>query len=142
MGKNHSVQRTGACPCGSGGDFGACCEPRLTGEAPAPTAVALMRSRYTAYITHRPDYLLKTWHPDTRPGELPLNKEQRWLGLRVLASKAGGPDDQEGTVEFVARFKLGGRGHRLHEISRFLRTAGGWHYLDGIRGATDSSLRD
>lgn len=123
-------------------DFKVCCEPRLTGTAPAPSAEALMRSRYTAYVLHRQDYLLKSWHPDTQPAGLALNKNQRWLGLKILACTGGSPDDREGIVEFVARFKLEGRGHRLHEISRFLRSEAGWQYLDGIRGATDSSLKD
>lgn len=129
------------CPCGSSRTFSDCCEPQLTDGAPAATAEALMRSRYTAYVLGRNDYVLETWHPGTRPPDLDLDKNQNWLGLKVLSTDQGGEKDDEGMVEFVARFKIAGRGHRLHEISRFTRHSGRWLYLDGQRGATDSSLK-
>lgn len=100
-----------------------------------------MRSRYTAFVLGDERYLLETWHPDTRPGKLDLSGDRRWLGLKILATSGGGPEDTLGTVEFVARYKIAGRGYRLHEHSRFERTDGGWRYVDGERGATDSSRR-
>lgn len=139
MTRKRSTRRPDDCPCGSSAAFQKCCGPRLNGSERAPTAEALMRSRYTAYVTGQQDYLIRSWHPDTRPADLTLAPTQQWLGLKILATEAGGPEDEVGTVEFVARFKIAGRGHRLHEISRFLRTADGWLYLDGIRGASDSS---
>ena len=90
-----------------------------------------MRSRYSAYVTETADYLLASWHPDTRPSRIRFNEDQRWLGLQVKNTEAGGVDDDDGTVEFVARFKIHGRGHRLHEISRFSRIDGNWYYLNG-----------
>ncbi len=54
------------CPCGSGAVFGACCEPIHDG-APAPTAEALMRSRYSAFVVGDEDHIFRTWHPRTRP---------------------------------------------------------------------------
>lgn len=87
-----------------------------------------MRSRYSAFVLGRVDYLLATWHPDTRPAELQLDPGVRWLGLEVRAARE---DGEHATVEFVARSKLGGRATRLHEISRFVRMAGRWLYLDG-----------
>jgi SEC-C motif-containing protein len=101
-----------------------------------------MRSRYSAYVLGRETYLLDTWHPDTRPETVSLTADQRWLGLKIRSTRSGGEDDEEGTVEFIARFKIAGRGHRLHEISTFRRLAGRWHYLDGVRGDTDSSRRE
>ncbi len=90
-----------------------------------------MRSRYVAYIQGRADYLLKTWHPATRPAPLDLADEPgRWLGLKVVRVEAGGSEDTGGIVEFVARYKVNGRAHRLHEISRFVREAGRWWYRD------------
>lgn len=139
MTRKRSTPRPDDCPCGSGAALQNCCGPYLTGSERAPTAEALMRSRYTAYATGQQDYLIRTWHPDTRPDDLALASTQQWLGLKILATEAGGSTDKAGTVEFVARFKIVGRGHRLHEISRFLRTADGWLYLNGIRGASDSS---
>lgn len=96
-----------------------------------------MRSRYTAYTQGREDYLLRTWHPSTRPESLALGDagSVRWLGLKILRVEGGGPSDPEGSVEFVARHKVGGKATRLHEKSRFVSEGGAWFYLDGeIRG--------
>jgi SEC-C motif-containing protein len=87
-----------------------------------------MRSRYSAFVLGLVDYLLATWHPETRPAELSLEPDVRWLGLEVRAAQEQG---DEATVEFVARCKQGGRATRLHEISRFVRQARRWYYLDG-----------
>jgi SEC-C motif-containing protein len=120
---------TTPCPCGSGKPFGACCGPCLAGTLP-PTPEALMRSRYTAYALGDRDYLERTWHSSTRPADLELEKGVKWLGLKVVNAQ-GGEQDEVGTVHFVARFKIGGRGHRLEETSRFVREDGRWVYLDG-----------
>ena len=80
----------------------------------------------------RPAWLRASWHPDTRPATLDLAHDTtQWLGLKVLARSGGGSGDAEGTVEFVARGKRGGRAFRLHERSRFVRVDGAWRYLDG-----------
>ena len=117
-----------ACPCG-GPDYKACCGRYHEGAIPA-TAVLLMRSRYSAYVLHLHDYLLATWHARTRPAAHDLHDDEqaRWLGLEVKAAQEHG---DEATVEFVARYRVGGRAHRLHETSRFLREGGRWYYLDG-----------
>ncbi len=117
-----------ACPCG-GGHYASCCG-RWHRGAPAPTAAELMRSRYSAYAMGLSDYLAATWHPRTRPplAELQEDSAARWLGLELRAAQEHG---DEATVEFVARYKTGGRAHRLHEVSRFLREQGRWFYLDG-----------
>lgn len=90
-----------------------------------------MRSRYTAYVLGLTDYVLATWHASTRPATLEPQSvpRPRWLGLKVLGQAQR--DDTHATVEFVARYKLGGRGFRLHEVSRFVRESGRWYYLDG-----------
>jgi SEC-C motif-containing protein len=105
----------------------------LHAGAPAPTAEALMRSRYTAYALGNADYLLATWHPDTRPQSLDLDTEPKpvWLGLEVRRTERGGESDDIGLVEFVARYKRNGRAIRLHETSRFARVAGRWAYVSG-----------
>ena len=90
-----------------------------------------MRSRYSAYVVLDADYLLHSWSNLSRPAEVQLDSSQRWLGLKVLNTEAGGPDDHKGTVEFVARFKVAGKAHRMHEVSRFVRESGRWVYLDG-----------
>ena len=89
-----------------------------------------MRSRYSAFVLGLPDYLLATWHPSTRPPRLePDDARLRWLGLEVHRHTI--VDADHATVEFVARSKLVGRAHRLHELSRFVREAGRWYYADG-----------
>lgn len=119
---------TEPCPCG-GSSYSSCCGPFHAGT-PAPTAEALMRSRYSAYVLKLEDYLRATWHPDTRPTSLELTQdENRWLGLSVKQQEQTSTD--RATVRFVARYKIGGRAFRLHEHSRFQRIDGRWFYLDG-----------
>lgn len=90
-----------------------------------------MRSRYSAYVLGLEPYLLATWHPSTRPASLDLaaGVPTQWIGLEVKRHVATGSD--AATVEFVARYKVGGRAHRMHELSRFVRENGRWFYVDG-----------
>lgn len=120
------------CPCGSGRPYAACCGPCHSGT-PAASAEALMRSRYSAYVLGLSDYLLATWHPDTRPKSLDLaaDRATKWLGLEVRRHEI--QDAEHASVEFVARYRIAGSGHRLHEISRFVLATGVWTYLDGIQ---------
>jgi SEC-C motif domain protein len=130
--RDKSGRGTGeACPCGSGATRGLCCGPYLDGDAAAPTAAALMRSRYSAFVEGRREYLLRTWAEETRPETLDLDPAQRWLGLSIRATSAGSVTDDVGEVEFVARSRVEGRGQRLHERSRFRRANGLWVYVDG-----------
>ncbi len=121
-----------ACPCESGETFRNCCAPFLVRAAQAPTAEALMRSRYSAYATGNEDYLLYTWHPATAPADLNLEDDQRWIGLKITDTKLGGAGDDEGEVAFVARYKIAGKGHRLQERSHFQRLGGRWVYVGGV----------
>ena len=120
-----------ACPCGSGMPYAACCG-RFHGGVVAETAEALMRSRYSAYVLGREDYLRETWHPRTRPEALDLDAKPatKWLGLSIREHRQTGEDSA--TVEFVARYRVGGGSAvRLHETSRFVREDGRWFYVDG-----------
>ena len=88
-----------------------------------------MRSRYSAYVLGLEEYLLNTWHPNTRPQYLNLGQDRtQWLGLEV---KRFEPDDDSAIVEFVAKYKLNGKAEKLHETSRFKRIATRWFYVDG-----------
>lgn len=119
-----------ACPCGSGKAYGQCCGELHFSAKNEMTAEALMRSRYSAYVLKLADYLLATWHPTTRPSELDLGADPtKWLGLEIRRSEQ--MDATHATVEFVARYRIAGRGHRLHEISRFVHEDGRWFYVDG-----------
>jgi len=90
-----------------------------------------MRSRYTAYTLLQEDYLLATWHTSTRPSSLNLAADAatKWIGLEVKRHEQ--QDTDHAIVEFVARYKVNGRAHRLHEVSRFVREDGRWFYVDG-----------
>jgi len=125
-----AVESGARCPCLSGETYGACCRPFHVGEALAPTAERLMRSRYSAYVVGNGDYLLATWHPRTAPAELDLDPQQRWFRLDILATHRGGMLDTTGTVEFVARYRLGGEAGAQHEVSAFIRLGRRWLYVD------------
>ena len=143
-----TMKTPAACPCG-GASYAACCGPFIGGAAIPGSAEQLMRSRYTAYTLGSEAYLRATWHPSTCPPETILDEGEKtkWLGLEIKSAlrlrqrnEAGfddgsGQDSGQDSVEFVARYKLGGRAHRLHEVSRFVREDAGdgarWFYLDG-----------
>ena len=118
-----------ACPCG-GAEYRSCCGPLVDDGVPARTAEALMRSRYTAFALDRPDHLWRTWHPRTRPGEI-ASGGLEWTGLTIVEVVAGGEDDDDGVVEFEARYIDGDGPGTLYERSLFQRRGGRWVYTDG-----------
>ena len=126
----HKKSSGAPCPCGKPAPYDVCCGIFHAGGV-APSAEALMRSRYSAYVLALEPYLLATWHASTRPPSLDLSADDnmRWLGLEIKQHKSTGTDSA--IVEFVARYRVAGRAHRLHETSRFLREDGRWYYLDG-----------
>ena len=126
-----------ACPCGRADakgralDIARCCG-RYVGhfeECPAPDAESLMRSRYSAYVLGDEPYVLATWHGSTRPSEARFDAGTKWLGLEVRDHRV--IDEAHAEVEFVARYRVAGRAHRMHERSRFVREEGRWYYVDG-----------
>lgn len=121
------------CPCDLGKAYPDCCG-RYHAGTPAPDAASLMRSRYSAYVLQRADYLLDSWATDTRPTELSVQDEPgqrtQWLGLTVHAHTHEGDTAQ---VRFTARYRIGGGSAvKMTEHSRFLRRDGRWFYLDAI----------
>lgn len=91
-----------------------------------------MRSRYSAYALGLEEYVLSTWHPQTRPTDLNLAEEPgKWIGLQIKSREAGTGIDPEGWVEFVARYKLHGKAQRLQERSHFVKQDGRWFYMAG-----------
>ena len=119
------------CPCGKGISFNECCALYLDRNQAAPNAETLMRSRYTAYTLLREDYLLATWHPSTRPSDLELAREPltKWIGLEVKRHEQ--KNERDATVEFVAKYKINGKAHLMHEVSRFVQENGKWFYVAG-----------
>jgi SEC-C motif-containing protein len=142
---------SGGCPCGLGPSLEACCGRYLAG-APAPTAEALMRSRYTAYVVRDVAYVVATHAPAGRDGvdveaTRAWSERSSWHGLEVLATEQGGADDDAGVVEFVARFSLPGAPvERHHERSRFVRAEEGgvrrWYYEGGELVRPRPAVRD
>jgi len=120
------------CPCGSNLSVTQCCQRYHDGLAIPPTAEALMRSRFSAYVLGNPAYLKATWHPDYVPSDVQLEDRDKtqWLGLNIKRHESS--DANHAIVEFVARYKINGCAYRLHEVSRFVREQGRWYYLDGV----------
>ena len=91
-----------------------------------------MRSRYCAFVLGDVAYLLATWHPRTRPASIEIDPNQRWLGLKLRGNTGGLESDTQGTVSFVARYKIVGKGYRLEENSLFEKLGDRWFYLDQL----------
>lgn len=104
---------------------------------PAPDAESLMRSRYTAFVRGKADYLRATWHPSTCPTAITLDAQAHWLGLEVRGHWPGiGLKINHAEVEFVARYREAGGAVRLHERSYFVREETAtplprWFYVSG-----------
>jgi SEC-C motif domain protein len=88
-----------------------------------------MRSRYSAFAVGDVAYLLRTWHPSTRPDSLELDDELEWRSLSIIATSSGGPFDTTGTVEFVARYRAANGTGSQHEVSHFVRENREWFYV-------------
>ena len=124
------------CPCGHSLQntrlfYKNCCGQYLEHfeSTPAPDALSLMRSRYTAFVLEREQYLLDTWCESYRPEHLDFQSGVKWLGLEIRAYRNLNPERAE--VEFVARSRLNGRATRLHEVSLFRQEKGRWFYVHG-----------
>ncbi|MGV9791130.1 YchJ family protein [Streptomyces sp. NPDC003435] len=116
-----------SCPCGLSSFYADCCGRFHSGAVAAPSAEALMRSRYSAFVVGDVEYLVRTWHPRTRPERLDLDPGMRWTGLEILETGGGSAFHSGGTVTFRASYQ----GGSLHERSRFERVDGAWVYVDG-----------
>lgn len=119
------------CPCGSGRSLGKCCGPILAGHVAAPTAEALMRSRYTAFALGSVEHLTRTWDPATRPAAINIDPARKWTGLEIIDSVDGRELASSGVVEFRASWQKGRQSGQLHERSTFGRIAGCWVYVGG-----------
>jgi SEC-C motif-containing protein len=120
------------CPCGSNLNYEQCCGPYIQGSKDAPTAEALMRSRYVAYAQKNDDYILKTWHDSTRPEDAhPTQSNATWIGLTILRTEGGQENDTDGVVEFRARCRIKDEAAGVDEASQFVKEDGKWYYVDG-----------
>jgi SEC-C motif-containing protein len=124
------------CPCGSGRSYGNCCEPYIKGKKNAPTAEALMRSRYAAYVEHASDYIIETCSQDEKDKidvkqTKAWSENSKWLGLKILSVEKGSVKDTEGTVEFEASYEMDGLREVHREKASFQKTNGCWLYTEG-----------
>lgn len=124
------------CPCGTGGTYAACCAAYVIDGKPAPTAEALMRSRYTAYAIGASDHIFRTWHPRTRPDDVRVDDNLQWMGLEIVDVVDGGIEERSGTVEFVARWTAHGQHGEMRERSTFARRGGRWVYVEAEGGGS------
>lgn len=124
------------CSCGTGLEFTKCCGPILSGDQKAPTAVSLMRARYSAYTKGNIDFIVDTTHPDHR-ADMDVeeitnwSKKSNWLGLEIVDAVDGEKEDSEGVVEFKAKFEISGQPLVHHERSDFTKVDGSWFFVDG-----------
>ncbi len=134
------------CPCGSGHTYEECCGPYIEGKKKPETAEALMRSRYTAFATQAVDYILDTHDPSNR-GDLDRNstaewsKRAEWLGFELLNAEGGGGGDDEGKIEFVARYRFKGDELAHHETATFRKHEGVWYFVDGEMATHETFVR-
>ena len=124
------------CPCGSSRPYAECCEPYINGSAKPPTAEALMRSRYSAYVVHAIDYIINTCvRKDTDDIDYKSTRDwseqSNWLGLKIISTEKGGSADTEGTVEFEASYERDGLKDIHHERAKFKRVDEQWLYDEG-----------
>lgn len=128
------MKKSPLCPCQSQLPFADCCAPYLTFQKNANTPEALMRSRYSAYVTQNVDYLIATWHPQTLPKTLSAEiAEAKWINLKIISNKIDPQNENQSFVEFVATYKnKNGKAEKMHEKSRFVKQNDHWFYVDGI----------
>jgi SEC-C motif-containing protein len=117
------------CPCGFGEPYESCCGRYHSGKAQPPTALTLMRARYTAFARGDERFLAATWHSATRPSGLLIDPSVSWTALHVTGQTGGGLLEDTGTVAFTARYLRAGVPGRLTENSQFVRQDGRWSYL-------------
>jgi SEC-C motif domain protein len=124
------------CSCDTKKPFSECCEPVLKGVRTPATAVELMRSRYTAYVRHEIDYIMNTLSPtrkkDTdRKATEEWSRDTQWEGLEIVSTVKGGPEDETGSVEFIAKFREKEEAKTHHELATFVKLKGSWYFEDG-----------
>ena len=124
------------CPCSSGKEFGACCGPIIAGVVKAPTAEALMRARYSSYVTGDIMFL-KTSATKAVQEEFDeevsrrWSQQAKWHALEIISTEAGGENDTNGVVEFRATYTAGREFCNHHERATFVKEADGWKFEDG-----------
>ena len=141
------MENTESCPCKSGKTFGECCGPVIAGTAKAETAEALMRARYSSYVTGDVEFLKSSATAECQAEfdeetSRAWSKAAEWHGLEIIKTEAGGPGDDKGVVEFRALYTANGEFCNHHEVSQFVREADGWKFSDGELVGETPIVRD
>ncbi len=131
-----NMKKEDSCPCKSGKTYGECCAPVISAEIKAPTAEALMRARYSSYVTGEVEFLrtsaVKEVQEEFNAEESKAWSEAaEWHGLEIIATDKGGEEDDEGVVEFRALYTANGEFCNHHEVSKFVKEADGWKFVEG-----------
>jgi SEC-C motif domain protein len=124
------------CPCGTQKPFAQCCEPVLKGERDPISAEELMRARYSAFVRQEIDFILNSVSPSRRKdfdrgGIEEWSRNSEWAGLEIVSTEKGGPQDDTGKVEFIARYTQNGEKQEHHEQASFVKLTGKWYFDDG-----------
>ncbi|WP_413111362.1 YchJ family metal-binding protein [Thaumasiovibrio sp. DFM-14] len=121
------------CPCGSGLDYSACCQPIIQNPRKAECPEQLMRSRYTAHVVNNANYVVSTYHPSCHAEQfadaIADSVASQWVALQIIEAPTA--ESNEGFVHFVATYIENNQLHFLEEHSRFLKEADQWFYVDG-----------
>ena len=127
-----NTRATGNCPCNSGKNYKECCKPYHKGSKNPKTALLLMRARYSAYIKGRESFIEETWHPSTRPENIPFDPDIKWTSLEIQDTLMGTETDDTGFVTFYVRFIKDGFPGAMTEVSEFIKESDKWYYLKGV----------
>ena len=132
------VKSSDPCPCCSGKKYSECCEGILNGTKEAVNPEELMRARYSAYVVHNIDFIVNTVERGEKIAEIDRkatedwSNKSTWHGLKILRTEKGGPDDNEGIVEFEATYTQKGIRDVHHEVAGFRKVDGKWLYTEGL----------
>ena len=137
------------CPCGNEIEYDFCCAPFIDGEVKPKTAEDLMRSRYTAFVVQKVNYVYDTHHPDFRKNVQQKDledwsKNSDWIGLKILNTENGQESDNEGWVEFLATYSVNGVEQEHHELSQFSKINDSWYFTHGkiINNTKETIVRE
>ena len=116
------------CPCGLLSSYEDCCGRYHKGEH-APNPEALMRSRYSAYVLKKNDYLADThWQKTKNDYDFSHEDNIEWHSLEVIRSST---QKNKGIVVFKAYGQDLQGAFCLQETSEFIFDKGIWYYLKG-----------
>ena len=141
------MSETQQCPCGQQNSYDECCGTIIDGKQVAKTAEALMRSRYTAFALNKMDHIRNSHDPSTR-SELDMEGNQAWSSradwksLKIVKTEKGTEEDDNGVVEFIARYDMEGEPQEHHELSTFRKVKGQWYFVDGKNLALSTFQRE